>query len=398
MPLITRALLSLSVLILAPSVAQAETIGADARMTTFEIRSDLLEETREVYVRTPLHYNPQDKTYPVVYVLDGEWNFEFVAAYLDYMADNYVFPEVIVTGVRNVNRNRDYVPRPDSNFADTGEAGAFLGFVRNEWITEIDETYPVSGERVLVGHSFGGVFTLHTLFSEPSLFDAYIALGSSAWIGDGVLMEEANAFFSRDDDADAFVYMAVGEGDGGPTVPSSKALAEIFQTRAPASLDWTFDITPQTDHFKNVSAGLNDAFMALFPAWGFVDDMKAAAAEDGASGVDAWFAEKRDRLGWRFHPAWFDMGVAAFALTRDGHGGAAIALIENLKTYYPDNAHVADFAASVYEQNGETARAAEENARALALIEQYGLHPNALHRDRLDARADRLNAATDTGE
>ena len=176
--------------------ALADTYDSSERTHAFEVESEALSETREIMVRTPPYYKDGQR-YPVVYVLDGEWNFEFVASYLDYLADNEVYPQMIVTGVRNVNRNRDYVPRKDANFADTGEADAFLEFVKDEWIEEVERDYPASGERIIVGHSFGGVFALHAFFKEPDLFDANIALGASAWIGDRVLFEEANALFDE---------------------------------------------------------------------------------------------------------------------------------------------------------------------------------------------------------
>jgi hypothetical protein len=67
------------------------------------------------------------------------------------------------------------------------------------------------------------VFTLHAPVSGRQLFDACIALGSSAWIADQVLFEEARRWFKARPSADAFVHMAVGEGDGGPTDPSGEA-------------------------------------------------------------------------------------------------------------------------------------------------------------------------------
>ncbi len=314
---------------LAPAVS-ADTLDPGSRTQAFEMSSKALGEDRRVLVRTPIGFDAS-RPHAVVYVLDAEWNFEFVAAYLDYLAENEVYPPLIVTGVVNVNRNRDFEPREDPYFDDTGGAERFLSFVTGEWVPEIDRRYPTSAHRVLIGHSFGGVFTLHALFRSPESFDAYIALGTSAWIGDGVINEQAEAYFDAPANTDAFVWMAVGEGDGGPTVPSSRRLAEVFEARAPASLEWTFDVTPKTDHFKNVPSGLHDAFMALFPAWGFDAELTAAGAAGGAAGVDAWFADKARTLGWRFVPAWFDLGVAAMALQREGHEEAALAALSQLR-------------------------------------------------------------------
>ncbi|GJL91318.1 alpha/beta hydrolase [Hyphococcus sp.] len=370
----------------------ADTYNSSDRTSEKTLRSDSLDEKRTIIVRTPPKFDPK-KTYPVVYVLDGEWNFEYVASYLDYMMDNEVYPDVIVTGVKNVNRNRDYTPAADPYFDDTGGADNFLSFVEGGWIAYIDGKYPVSDERILVGHSFGGVFTLHALFSGRDLFSAYMAFGSSVWLGDNALIKEADAYFARDDVKPAFVYMAAGEGDGGPTTSSGEALAARFEAQAPVSLEWAFAVTPKTDHFKNFATGMHDAFMALFPAWGFDAELGARARVQGAKGVDAWFAEKQAQLGYRFKPAWFDLSIVALGLTPDGHGESARAIMAQLSDAYPMSPHVAAFAASVFEQNKMHEAAAASYERAIAIAKEEGLHPNVIHLGRLERGAARNRAA-----
>jgi predicted alpha/beta superfamily hydrolase len=383
-------LLFLSFIILTGMTStRADTLNSTERTHTHVIDSSVLGEKRHIIVRTPPGYDPNAE-YPVVYVTDGEWSFELVASYLDYMADNDVYPDLIVTAVTNVNRNRDYVPRADAQFEDTGKADRFLGFVKDEWRLFMASRYPVSGKRILIGHSFGGVFTMHTFFRESELFEAYIALGTSAWIANQVLFEEADAWFDKPANADAFVYMAVGEGDGGPTVPSGQNLAERFKQRAPGTLEWQFEITPRTDHFKNMASGMHDAFMALFPAWGFAEQLTKLGALDGAEGIDRWFSEKEASLGYRFVPAWFDLGVAALGLQKDGHSQAALATTRNLRRHHPENAYVASFSASVFEMSGQPKAAATEYQRAINIAQRDGLHPNAIHLGRLQRGLERV--------
>jgi len=378
-----------TLLILLPSVSLADTWNSATRTHTHVIQSDALEEERTVMVRTPPDYNP-GQTYPVVFVPDGEWNFELVASYLDYMADNDIFPDMIVTGAINVNRNRDYIPRPDPHYRDTGQANRYLGFVKEEWIPLVSDRYASAPQRILIGHSFGGVIALHTLFTEPELFSAYIALGSSAWIADRVLFEEAEEYFQQYPQHDAFVYMAVGEGDGGPTVPSSRDLAALFELHAPNTLEWTFDITEQTDHFKNVPSGMHDAFMALFPAWNFDQELKLGARSGGVDAVNSFFASKTESLGWRFLAAWFDLGIVALNLTREDLGPEALAVMEALRQHHPQSAIVAEFSGMVYERTSNPDQALEEYARAIQLANELGLHPNAIHIDRIQASIERI--------
>jgi|GEM_PF-4088668 len=370
------------------SPAAADTINASDRTTTFTISSEVLDEAREIDVRTPVLFDPEE-TYPVVYVLDGEWNFELVAAYLDYMHDNGVMPPVIVTGARNVNRNRDYLPLADDNFYDGGEAAAYLEFVEEEWVAAIEGDYPASGKRVLVGHSFGGVFALYSFFENPSLFDATIAVSASAWIADYALSDMARARFEAGVPDKRFVYMAPGEFDGGPTRPSGETLAQIFSEEAPDSLDWSFEIIPGADHFKAFTGALHSSFAMLFPAERFAPAVRAAGAEGGPDAVRAWYDEKTRELGWRFFPAWFDFGVGAIGLSRSDPE-AAIAMIDGARPFHENNANFAALSAQVYENAGEFDRAEAAYAHAIALARRLDLHPNVIHLERLEAGLDRI--------
>lgn len=382
-------------LFLVASPAAADTINASDRTTTFTISSDVLDEAREIDVRTPILYDP-DETYPVVYVLDGEWNFELVAAYLDYMHDNGVMPPVIVTGARNVNRNRDYLPLADANFYDGGEAAAYLDFVEDEWIATIERDYPASGKRVLVGHSFGGVFALYSFFENPALFDATIAVSASAWIADYALSDMARARFEDGVPEGRFLYMAPGEFDGGPTRPSGETLAQTFSENAPDGLDWTFEIIPGADHFKAFTGALHNSFALLFPAEGFAPAVRQAGVEGGPDAVRAWYGEKARALGWRFFPAWFDFGVGALGLSRTDPE-SSIAIIEYARPYHENNANFAALSAQAYENAGDLGQAEAEYLRAIALAKRLDLHPNVIHLQRLEAGLDRIREKKSAG-
>lgn len=70
------------------------------------------------------------------------------------------------------------------------------------FITEVVRPFLAStvfpGVRVsrtaLFGHSYGGLFVLHMLFTQPMLFDAYLAASPSIWWNDGFILSEEAAF------------------------------------------------------------------------------------------------------------------------------------------------------------------------------------------------------------
>ncbi|MBI1392998.1 MAG: hypothetical protein GC152_09690 [Alphaproteobacteria bacterium] len=368
--------------------ASANTIDSAPRTVSYEIASKALGETRTLLLRTPPAHDDK-ATLPVVYVLDGEWNFEIVAAYVDYMVDNGVFPPMAIAGAINVNRNRDYLPKPDQYFPDSGGGAAYLDFVENEWIPSVERRISASGERVLIGHSFGGVATLNALFERPDLFDGYIALSASAWIADRILFDKARDYFDDHPEDVAFVYMSAGEFDGGPTTPSGRELAEIFAARASGALDWSFEVTPAAEHFRNFTTGLDRAFQKLIPYVGLVDEALEAGRIDGAA-VDAWAAKKSSELGFRFFPPWFDLGVAATSLAGEGHKEGARALAALVIRYHAEDPNAAAFNAQTLEAVGDLEAAVDEYRRAIAITKARELHPNEIHFDRLRAGVARI--------
>lgn len=50
-------------------------------------------------------------------------------------------------------------------------------------------------KRVLSGHSFGGLFTLYSLFTSPGLFDVYMSASPSIWFNEEAIVEEQEKAF-----------------------------------------------------------------------------------------------------------------------------------------------------------------------------------------------------------
>lgn len=388
MRLVTR-IVSVIAASLAVQAAGGAPPDTDRRTFTHRIDAESLGEQREIYLRVPPGYDDELR-YPVVYVLDGEWGFDLVASYLDYYAREGLYPPVIVTAVRNVNRNRDYVPAVDARFPYTGGAEAFVDFVATEWREYVEARYASSDERILLGHSFGGTFVLHALFTRPELFDAYIALSASTWVADRVLFDEARRYFDRERHPRAFLYMAVGQADGGPTVPDGEALAGLFDEHAPANLEWYFEIQPRAEHFINFTSGLHDGFQRLFPRWQFESELVDAAHAGGGAAVARWFAAQRAALGYRFQPSWFDIGVAALRLSAEGHHDAAVRIIEELQPWFGEHPHLLSMGAGVYRKAGAHARAEAALEKAIAIALATGEHPNAIQVPRLERQLERV--------
>jgi predicted alpha/beta superfamily hydrolase len=136
-----------------------------------KIYSNVLHEERILLISLPEDYGKSDKTYPVLFKLDGDKeNFlqAFSAAfYLFDMTENA--PDPIIIGIENTDRNRDMLPDQKANY--------FIQFIHTELIPFVDRNYRTNGFRILCGQSLSSLFALYSFLEQPDIFDAYI-LGS----------------------------------------------------------------------------------------------------------------------------------------------------------------------------------------------------------------------------
>jgi predicted alpha/beta superfamily hydrolase len=115
---------------------------------------------------------------------------------------NCQIPEMIVVAIPNTNRTRDLTPTHtkigiDGNEAayleSSGGGDAFLKFIRDELVPEIESKFHTLPPRILVGHSFGGLLAVHTLLHETEMFQSYIAIDPSLWWDHQLLAHQAKA-------------------------------------------------------------------------------------------------------------------------------------------------------------------------------------------------------------
>ena len=81
---------------------------------------------------------------------------------------------------------------------------------RNEVFPLIARHYRADMKRTIyAGHSFGGLFGLHVLFTEPSMFEKYIIGSPSLWFDRRVAFATERNYAKSHSDLHAKVFMAV---------------------------------------------------------------------------------------------------------------------------------------------------------------------------------------------
>jgi predicted alpha/beta superfamily hydrolase len=170
--------------------------------------SKLLKEDRglSIYLPAPIsEMRSSKKTYPVIYLLDGDAHIKSLASMVQAISPAYgntVLPEVIIIGINNTNRWRDLSPshvtkspfgHTPEMLAATGGGEKFMDFIEKELIPQVDSIYPTAPFRILIGHSLGGLTVINTLVHRPNLFNAYLAIDPSLWWNNQLLNKQAAA-------------------------------------------------------------------------------------------------------------------------------------------------------------------------------------------------------------
>ncbi len=179
------------------------------------IYSETLKEQRKFWVQLPNNFD-KNKKYPVAYILDGETHLPTTSIVQNYYSGGFT-PEMILIGISNQqNRTRDLTIskitfRQGGAFnQETGGADNFLEFLKDELIPHIEKNYPVTNYRTLIGHSFGGLFTINTLIHHQELFANYLAIDSTLDWDNQKLVKEAAILLKKGSYKNKSLFISLG--------------------------------------------------------------------------------------------------------------------------------------------------------------------------------------------
>lgn len=220
---------------------------------TFTIESTALGETRRINVYLPPPCTePPDARCPVLYMPDGGLGEDFlhVAGLVQVSAGNGTMRPFVLVGIENTQRRRD-LTGPTQNAEDrkiapqVGGSARFRRFIRSELIPAVKARYRTTAESAIMGESLAGLFVVETLFTEPDLFDIYIAFDPSVWWNDGALVKTAPRQLASVGDRSKTLYLANSREDRGDL---TRELAAVLAKSAPPSLKWFYQPMPEETH------------------------------------------------------------------------------------------------------------------------------------------------------
>ena len=242
----------------------------------------------EYVIQVYIPYAPAPKTgYPVLYMLDGNAVFDSASSIAQSIGGGSekmgLDPVVIVsigypseTQFSGQQRALDYTPLPKNDPQKDeryqyGGAENFLQFIQSELKPRIQQSIEINTQQqTLFGHSFGGLFTLNTLFKHPQSFNRYVAASPSLWFDQNVLAKELQQFKLQKTNfkSPILVMTTVGtaEGRGRPPrgMDSGNTPSHFFEDFKTIKSDqlkyWHFN-HPAEQHITNMYASLPKAIL-----------------------------------------------------------------------------------------------------------------------------------------
>lgn len=225
----------------------------------------------QLHIMLPGGYANSNKVYPVVYLMDSQWDFPLMAALYGQQYYDGFIPPMIIVGVTwgGINPNpdslraRDYTPTHVKGTPQSGGADKFLSFMKEELFPFVEKNYRVNKQdRTLVGCSLGGLFTMYALFTHPEMFQRYIAASPAFRWDNEVLYQYEKKYAANKSNPAAKLFMCIGGVE--TSVPDFRKLTRYLNERHYDSLQIESRILENTGHSGTKGEGFARGLQFVF--------------------------------------------------------------------------------------------------------------------------------------
>jgi hypothetical protein len=252
-------------LLIAFASCKKESISPD-QTKQFIIHSNSNGGDYSIKVALPENYNGDTRKYSTIYLLDGEENFESVANKCKEISNDHSVSNVIVVSIGYGNdRAVDYTPTKTD--AGDGGAEAFMLFIKNELIPKIESDFNADttrSSRVILGHSFGGLFGAYAFANFNNVFGNYLLLSPSLWYDNEIVLHQELTNRNLNKNNHQLVYLGLGqmENEGrmlAPFMSFYQILTSNYQ-----DIKIKYHLVPHLDHMGSKNPNIEEGLEFYF--------------------------------------------------------------------------------------------------------------------------------------
>ena len=240
------------------SVARKHTASPNVKIIDTAFYIPQLKRTRRIWIYLPPGYKKSTKSYPVLYMHDGQNLFDVATSYAgEWGVDEYLDSidkenkkEVIVVGIDNglSKRMSEYNPWEFENFGK-GEGDKYVDFlVRNlkPYIDAHYRTLKTKSGTYIAGSSMGGLISLYAVLKYPAVFGGAGIFSPAIWTASGIdstVIADAKKVNSK-----LFFYAGGKEGDS--MIPDMKRIEKEIRERSKSPVK---EIVDENEHHNEAA-------------------------------------------------------------------------------------------------------------------------------------------------
>lgn len=359
--------------------------------------SQTLKESRKIYIQLPAGFDPEkNQKYPVVFILDGEIFLPALSEVLNYYSGGFM-PEMVLVGISNEkNRLRDLTTSTiTTNYGmpfneRNGEAESFSKFIEKELIPYIENKYPVTNYRTLIGHSYGGLFTIYNLIHHPHLFASYLAIDPSLDWDRQKLLKEAEEVLATQKFENKSLFMSLSGQlnmqDSKVTIDnvmqdtteftlfarSNIDFSNVIRQKTANGLSFEWKFYPRDLHGTIPFPSIMDGLITLFEWYQMENTDKFNSPDTPKEELLSIIKYRENKL--KDHFGYAEPPYPEEILNMSGYMNMDMQQLEKAKMYfelameyYPESANSFDSMADFYERNGDLTNAIKFVSRAFEL-------------------------------
>jgi predicted alpha/beta superfamily hydrolase len=236
-----------------------------------QLKSKELSETRILNIYLPEGYNDSLSKYPVIYLLDGSANEDFihVTGIIQFLTMIGAMPASIIVGIENIDRKRDFtfpttIEADRKDYPTTGSSEKFILFIEKELQPFIQKKYRVNDRRTIIGQSLGGLVATEILLKKPSLYTDYIIVSPSLWWDNESLLAKAPILLKENKNKNINVVVSVGT-EGKIMEDDAIKLSEVLKAAGNNTLNTIFLPLPDENHLTILHNAVYKALLVLNP-------------------------------------------------------------------------------------------------------------------------------------
>lgn len=189
----------------------------------------------EVQIALPPGYDSSADVYPVVYVLHGNFYFNYAVGGLQRLMELGHIPEVIIAGISNESN-------PHFAFG-SAEADQFLDFTEKEIIPFVEQKFRTHADRTVMGWHYTSGFIFHSLVHRPHLFKNYLPVSPylQGYNVSDISFNTLEQLSVSQPDLKKHLYFGVLSNERSVT-EAALSLDTLLKRKAPSNLEWSFDL------------------------------------------------------------------------------------------------------------------------------------------------------------